>query len=222
MCLLTPSELVYLNGEQFAGEPRASRRTRLLHSGREVHLPELVQMALASALLANFQAGTLRLAERRLSRWFGLSKKEILSVEPTGASKDWPAQTLEAGLLAAAGLSEVRGESGNLERLVYAWLRTSYSEPFSEVVARIQAGLAARGLLRVVEERKIFSVSRSYEVPPETIELARQTDALIILLEQFQTARPQVWPLLLETLKKAVALRQGPREIDYMDVKEEY
>lgn len=215
---LTPSELIYLNGESYAGAPGASRRTRLLHSGRVVHLGELVQMALSSALLANLQKGTLRLSQREHSRWFGLSKKEILSVEPTGVAGDWPRHTLEAGLLAAANFSEVKKESGNLERLIYAWLKTSYDDPFAEVVARIQAGLAARGLLKVIEERRLLVVKRSYEVPPETLALAQNTASLQGMLEQFQTARPHLWPLLLETLKKSVLLRQGLREIDYMDI----
>jgi hypothetical protein len=215
---LTPSELVYLNGEQFAGKPGASRRTRLLHSGRLVHLGELVQSALAAALLANFKAGTLRLSQRELKRWFGLSKKEILSIETTGKTGTWPEQTLEAGLLAAADLGEVRRESGNLERLIYAWLKTSYDDPLAEVVTRIQAGLAARGLLKVIKERRLLSVNRSYEVPAETLILARQTGPLDELLEQFKAARPQLWPLLLETLTKGVMSRQGMREIDYMDI----
>ncbi|GAP13010.1 hypothetical protein LARV_00751 [Longilinea arvoryzae] len=218
MAQLTPSELVYLNGEQFAGEPRASRRTRLLHSGREVHLAQLVQAALASALLANLQTGTLLLSQREHSRWFGLVKKEILSVEPTGKSADWPAQTLEADVLAAAGSSDVHKESGDLARLIYVWLKTSYDDPFAEVVTRIQNGLAARGLLNVIEERKLLSVKRSYAVPPETLALAQDIKSIQNMLEQFQVARPQLWPLLLETIKKAVMLRQGLRETDLMDV----
>ncbi|TLN16497.1 hypothetical protein FDZ74_07980 [bacterium] len=221
MSQLTPSELIYLNGEQFAGDPRASRRTRLLHSGRVVHLAELVQAALAGALLANVQSGALLLSQREHSRWFGLSKREILSVEPTATPHDWPAGTLEAGLLAAAAQGEVRKESGNLERLIYAWLKTSYDDPFAEVVARIQSGLAVRGLLRVNEERKLLLVVRSYEVPPETLALSRDTRGVTAMLDQFKTSRPHLWPVLLETLKKAVLLRQGLREIDYMDVQKE-
>ncbi len=218
MSQLTPSELVYLNGEQFAGAPGASRRTRLLHSGREVHLAQLVQAALASALLANLQARTLLLSQRERSRWFGLVKKDILSVEPTGKSFDWPEKTLEADLLACAALNDVRKDGGDLERLIYIWLKTSYDDPFAEVVTRIQNGLTARGLLKVTEERKLFTVKREFEVSPETLILAQNLDSLHRMLEQFQTARPQLWQLLLETLKKAVMLRQGLRETDFLDV----
>jgi hypothetical protein len=219
---LTPSELVYLNGEQFAGPPGASRRVRLLHSGVEVRLGDLALTALASALLANLQAGTLKLAQREHSRWFGLSKKEILSIDPTGTPNTWPEQTLEAGLLNAASLGEVRKESGSLERGIFAWLGASFDDPFGELVARIQSGLAARGLLRVTEERKLLAVSRSYEVPPETLALARNVEPVKAMLEQFQTARPHQWPLLLETLRKAVLLRQAKREIDYIDAQNEH
>lgn len=222
MSQLTPSELVYLNGEQFAGAPGASRRARLVHSGQEVHLGELAKMTLASALLANLQAGSLRLTERVHSRWFGLMKKEILAVEVTGTPAEWPAGTLEAGLLAAAGSGEAARESGNLEQVVAAWLGIKYHDPFAEVVGHIPAGLAARGLASMTEERKLLAVSRSYEVPPETLALARDIEPLRAMLEQFQTARPQLWPLLLETLRKGVALRQAPREIDFIDAQNEH
>lgn len=222
MSQLTPSELVYLNGGQFAGDPRESRRARLVHSGQEVHLGELAKMTLASALLANLQAGALHLTERVHSRWFGLSKKEILAVEVTGTPADWPAGTLEAGLLAAAGSGEVARESGNLEQVVASWLGIKYHDPFAEVVARVPAGLAARGLASVTEERKLLAVTRSYTVPPETLRLAQDTSALRAMLEQFQAAHAHLWQLLVETLRKGVVLRQAPREIDFIDAQNEH
>ena len=69
---LTPSELVYLNGEKFAPKAGVFGRTRLLHMEFDVNVTSLVQAMLAATFLTLEQQGTLRLEIRPKKALFGL------------------------------------------------------------------------------------------------------------------------------------------------------
>lgn len=76
--LLAPSELILLNGDQFAREKRLGERVELINIDAAVDARELGEAVLAAAFLANEQAGAVHLEMRQKRALFGLRRYEEL------------------------------------------------------------------------------------------------------------------------------------------------
>ncbi len=157
---LTPSELVYLNGEKFAQKAGVFNKIKLMHLDMSVNDTQLVQMTVAAAFLANEQAGTLRLELKSKKALFGLASVQALYAEPCGPQPQWPPDTLEAILPAYAGRFKAEKNTNEVYSILYAWMGEDCMSPFGEVINRIQYGLGVRNLLGMREEKKlkIFTV----------------------------------------------------------------
>ncbi len=217
---LTPSELVYLNGEKFAQKAGVFNKIKLMHMDLSVNDAQLVQMAVAAAFLANEQAGTVRLELRSKKALFGLTSVQALYAEPCGVQHAWPENTLEAFFPAYAERFKVEKNTNEVYTILYAWMQEDCMSPFGEVISRIQYGLGARSLLGMREEKKlkIFTV-HSYTLPDSTRALAQSTplEPVQQLLRQCEQGRPQVWKALLEQIKKAISARREQTDNDFSD-----
>jgi len=210
---LIPSELVYFNAEKFASSKGVFNKVNLLHTDVQVNKVELVQHLLAAAFLANEQAGLMRLELRQKKVLFGLGSKTALFADPTGKPPQWGGPCLETDLLQAAG----RASNSEVDTLVVVWLGHDVSDPYQEVIGRLKAHLAERGLLDMQEERKLkIFVSRSYSLNSEarSFVAAQPLQPLTALLQNCQNFRPQVWQELLKQIKKAVDARQEKMDTD--------
>ena len=92
---LTPSELVFLNGEQFAKKAKLGN-VDLLHSDEKVSLSELGEAILAAAFLAGEQAGAFHLEVRERKATLGLRKVRELFAVPASNRGNLPDGSLEA------------------------------------------------------------------------------------------------------------------------------
>ncbi len=215
---LTPSELVYLNGEKFAQKAGLFNKVKLMHTDLSVDVVQLVQAAVAAAFLANEQAGVLRLELRAKKALFGLTSVQALYAEPCGAPHPWPADTLEAAFPPYAERFKAEKNTNEIYSILYAWMREDRMSPFDEVVNRIQYGLGSRMLLGMREEKKlkIFTV-RSYSLPDSTRALAQSTPLAPLqqLQKQCEQARPLVWKALLEQIKKAISARREQTDTSF-------
>ncbi len=208
---LTPSELVYLNGEKFAQKAGVFNKIKLMHLDQSINDAQLVQMTAAAAFLANEQAGAVRLELRSKKALFGLTSVQALYAEPCGVRPPWPENTLEALFPTYAERFKVEKNTNEVYTILYAWMREDFMSPFDEVISRIQYGLGSRSLLGMREEKKlkIFTV-HSYTLPDSTRALAQSTPLAPVqqLFQQCEQTRPQVWKALLEQIKKAIAARR--------------
>lgn len=214
---LTPSELVYLNGEKFAPKGGVFNTTHLIHMDYKVGEAPLAQAVAAAAFLTLEQQGTLRLEIRQKKVLLGLGSTKALYAEPVGPMAAWPAYTLESAI---PGLAyQLAGDKGRNEvrTIVYAWLGQDVSMPFDEVFSRIKYGLAARGLLETREEThlKIFK-STTYVYPEGTRQLAaaQPLQPLQELLAWCQQARPEIFNMLYDQIKKGIEERRERDEND--------
>ncbi len=216
--VLTPSELVYLNGEKFAQKAGIFNKIKLMHVDLSVNDAQLVQMAFAAAFLANEQAGTVRLELRSKKALFGLASVQALYAEPCGVQRLWPENTLEALIPAYAERFKAEKNTHEVYSILYAWMNEDCMSPFDEVIKRIQYGLGARNLLGMREEKKlkIFTV-HSYTLPDSTRALAQSTPLAPVqrLFQQCEQTRPQVWKALLEQIKKAIAARREQNDTSF-------
>jgi hypothetical protein len=207
---LTPSELIYLNGEKFVPKGGVFNTTRLIHMDFSVGAAPLAQAVIAAAFLTLEQQKTLRLEIRQKKVLFGLVSTKTLFADPTGPAAAWPANTVEAALPGIA--AQLAGNKGQNEvhSILYAWLGQDVGAPFEEVFNRIKAGLAGRGLLETQEKThlKIFK-SRVYVCPEATRQFAAAQPLQPVqqMLSWCQQTRPEIYTSLFEQIKKGISAR---------------
>lgn len=212
----TPSEVVLLNGEQFAPSAGLVNKYTVRASGQGVNANKLAVAAWSAALLANEQYGLIRLSPATNSTLFGLIKQPTLLVEPTGTQPGWPAGTLEANLLQVT--SELQASrQNNLYMIVYRWLGSDDSAPYQEVLRMIEQGLGMRGLMVEVDARAlgIFKYKK-LELPDSTRPyIAQQSTAPVKqLLQNCEQFRPDIWKVMQKNIDKAIAARTEQSDND--------
>jgi len=213
---LTPSEVVFLNGEQFAKKVMLGNMD-LLHSDEKVSLTQLGQAILATAFLACEEAGAFRLEVRERKAMLGLRKVQELFAVPSNPRENLPEHSLEATFSDLATRLAPQGNS-DIYTMVYAWLREDASSPWNTAMELVKAGMAKRGMLDATEEKKlkIFTVTR-YALPERTAKLVKgqSVGPVKALLDNCARARPEVWKTLESGIKKAISARTESSDSDF-------
>lgn len=202
---LTPSEIVLLHGDRFAGEAGMLRgKTELLTAARKVSTDQLAEAALAAMVLGSEQAGGVRLEARTRKVLFGLMSRQTLYVEAAGGAAP-PAGTLEAGFRARLGTGPKE-----VDDVIYEMLERDTSYPADDVLDSVRAGLFGRGLLERDEVRKLkLFFSYVYRLAAGTPDLLREqpADPVRRLLDECERSRPEVWKLLKKHVAAALSRR---------------
>lgn len=206
---LTASELVLLQGDQFAKRVLMGN-IALLHVDASVSAAQLGEAMLAVAFLACERVGTLRLEVRPKKAFLGLRTVDTLYAEPGDGGYAWPRPSIEASLHPlAVEWAEAKAQN-EINNIVHTLLREDSDAPWQALIERVKTDMAARGLLQATEQRtlKIFTTTK-YHLPETTAGLAARQSAssLQALLDDCQRTRPQVWKLLAAGFKKAVSQR---------------
>jgi hypothetical protein len=213
---LSPSELVLLNGEQFAKKVMLGN-IQLMHNEASVSVSQLGEAILAAAVLAVEFIGNLKLDVRSEKAMLGLRKVKSLFVKPTFTPNDWPEYSLEAQLVQIAERLDREGESGKISDLIYIWLRQDSSSPWQSTIEMVQAGLAERGLLETTETTKLkVFTTINYSLPESTAVLAKQISIEPIreLLRTCENNQKEIWELLKKENKKAIKQRTEQSDMD--------
>ena len=209
MSPFTPSELVLLNGQLFA-EKAWVGNVSLLHTEAKVSATQLGQAMFATAFLAADQAGSIQLQVRQKKVLLGLGKADALFADPGDPAIPWPEPSLEGRLRGLAERWQHNKGQNEVANVLYSLLGQDSVSPWQEAVDLVKAGLAARGLLRKVEERKLkILVFSHYELPESTsaMLLAQPVEPVQQLLADCKSSRPQAWKLLVAAINKAVKQR---------------
>ena len=143
---LSASELVLLNGDQFAKKVMLGN-IKLLHTDASVSVSQLAQAMLVAAVLADESSGNLRLEVRQEKAMFGLRKVKNLYANPTPHPVEWPQFSLESQLPQIAERFKNDDDSHRVSNLIYAWLRQDSSSPWQSTIEMVKSGLTERGLL---------------------------------------------------------------------------
>jgi len=212
---LTPSEVVFLNGEMFAKKVTLGN-VQLLHSDEKVSLNQLGQAILTVAILADEQAGAFRLEVQERKAMLGLRKVQKLFAVPANAREDLPEYSLEATLSDLA--VRLKPEAKNdISTIIYTWLRKDTFSAWSTAMDLVKAGMGKRGLLEAqdVKKLKIFTET-VYTLPERIVRLIKgqSVEPVKALLENCARTRPEVWKLLDSGIKKAISDRTESSDTD--------
>ena len=212
---LTPSEVVFLNGEQFAEKVKLGN-VDLIHSDEKVSIAQLGQAILAAAILACEQAGAFHLEVRERKATLGLRKVRELFTVPAKPNENLPEHSLEATFSDLATYLAQK-DKNDIYNVLYTWLRQDAMSPWNTALELVKAGMAKRGLLDATEEKKLklFKVTR-YSLPEQTARLVKgqSVGPVKALLETCQRTRPEVWRELESGIKKAIAARTESSNTD--------
>jgi hypothetical protein len=212
---LTPSEVVFLNGELFAKKVVLGN-IDLMHNDQKVSVAQLGEAILAAAILSGEQAGAFRLEVRERKATLGLRKVRELFAIPAKASESLPEYSLEA-TFADLATYLLQKDKNDLYTMLYTWLRQDAMSPWNTAVELLKAGMAQRGLLDAAEEKKLklFKVTH-YTLPERTVRLAKgqSVGPVKVLLENCERTRPEVWNQLQSAIKKAIAVRTEASKTD--------
>lgn len=214
----SPSEIVLLNGEQFAKKVMMGN-IKLLHTDASVSFSQLGQTILTAAVLADEAAGNLQLEVRQDKATFGLRKVKRLYANPTPHKIEWPQYSLEQQLPEIAERLKNDDESHQISNLIYAWLRQDSSSPWQSTIEMVKSGLAERDLLEKTEEKKLKILTVvNYSLPESTAKLARQYpfEPVKQLIQNCESYRKDIWELLVKEIKKAIKDRtEQDDDIDF-------
>lgn len=217
--VLTPSEVVLVNGEKFSKPARDG--FPLPRGEAKVDADALAIAAIEAAILANERAGTIRLEEGIRKRLFGLLKFNVIRALPGGAAPEWPAGTYEARIherVKAAGA----GEGIEVNTLVHDLFPADDANPHVEILLQVAAGLRARGLAEVETREttalKVFKVKANITtLNPAGTALADRhpAEAAQELLAAVTRDRASTWKLLDGAVRSGIGSRREMQ--DYPD-----
>lgn len=213
---LTPSEVVFLNGEQFAKKVMLGN-VDLLHSDEKVSLAQLAQTILATAFLAGEAVGAFRLEVRERKAMFGLRKVHELCAVPANPREKLPEHSLEA-TFAELALQSAPQDKNDIFTILYHWLGEDAMSPWNTVMELLKKGMAERGMLDATQEKKlkIFTVTH-YALSERTARLVKgqSIGPVRALLDNCARIRPEVWEKLESSIKKAITARTESTENNF-------
>lgn len=205
---LTPSEVVLLHADQFVGEGTMLKggNWTSLTTGAKVGYLELTQTLLTAALLANEQAGAVRLQMQPKKAMLGLKSKNVAMVEYVQDAQ-WPEGTLE--WICVEGM---RGQKPReAEDLFTGMLLMDSTYPHTLAGNIAQVGLEKRGLLSTEEKKKLMIISvMNFKVTDQTraAMAACPPPSVRQLLDQCRQSRPDIFQALAEAAKTALGNRR--------------
>lgn len=197
--IFTPSELILLHGQEFAGKGHPMDMVELLVPKEMVSASQLGSAIMATALLINEQLGCIRF-ELRTHKILILTRESLFAL-PGPTPFNWPPGTLEDRILRT-----VFGGPRTVKDLV-AQVLTGVSYLPWELAARVvKEGLATRGLVSVQKKGFAMFATQHFILPEQTRALAAQTPSEPIrqLIVWCQQTRADFWAKLANEMGDGV------------------
>lgn len=207
--VLTPSELAWLHADQIA-PPKTFNdwSTPALLSDTQVSMKQLAQNLVAVALLANEQAGALRLEARSKKALFGLRTVQTVFAEAAGTTT-WPNGSLEDRINDLAHTLQGSKRGNEVQTIVHDLFSSDVANPWGGILEMVGDALQARGLIGTeqVKRLKVFTTA-VWTLPDSTRELAAAQSIASVkaLLEQGQ-ARADIWKTMMDQIQSSLKAR---------------
>jgi hypothetical protein len=203
---LTPSELVYFNGDKFVKNGMLGDSHTLIHNGSKVSINNLTPIMLLAAFLGNEDKGILRIQMETEKALFGLLTNRFARVILLDVKNEWPDNTLESLIYQKADslIQKAKNEPSYFVKgnTVPVWLivREFFSEnifwPHREIISMSLHALNERGI--------ILSKAKNEYIPaPNTAQIVTQQSVEPIqkLISISETGRPDLHKVIVKEIK---------------------
>jgi hypothetical protein len=162
---------------------------------------EVVRRAVATAFLANEEAGHLRMEIIHRKVFFGLVGKNVLQVGKVDGTARWPTGSLERSLFGFFPSVRVA-----VSDVVSDWIVVNSTNPDRLVMGRIKEEMAAMGVLELTVVRKsvlkFFHVNQRHFVLPRWTEAVIERQSVSNLIEVCRQSRPDVCRMLHKEIER--------------------
>ena len=209
--LLTPSEVVLLNGDQFSKPDKNG--FPLPRGEAKVDPNPLAVAALEAALLGNERAGSITLEQGIEKKLFGLPKSKVVRLRTGAAAPQWPPLSYEGRMYDK--VKQAGPEGTTVKQLVIDLFPSDDDHPWIEVLQQIALALRGRGLAeeetRETRSLKIFKSKTTVSVLNAAgASLAERHPAAPVqdLLASCKRDRPEAWAILDSSIRAALNYRQ--------------
>ena len=200
---LTSSDLVTLRRSHWSNEDlNGVVRVQL-----EKLTNEVIMTALASAVLANEEAGALRLKVSREEVFFGLFTSTTLQVVRTGNDPQWPVGSLEERVN-----KQFRGGATSVSDIIYRWLGADSDNPWESAGGRIMKRMVDNKFLdrEIVRKKvlKFFTVTSNHYVLPDRTSALVTRQPVRRLLDECQQTRSVVHDQMMRGVQNGIDRRR--------------
>lgn len=201
----TPSELILLNGDQFAPEVETGGH-QLLCSDGMVNGHYLAVMMTAAAILASTEENALIIEVKQQKKFLGLGSTQQVLIHPIGQPPNWNGYTLESAILYTAGQFYAVKDDYGVKNIVYTFLHEDRNHPWQKVVEFVEWGLATSNWLMPVEGDAANAFQTPFICPDKVQELAfsQPLDPIKQLITSCKKNTPELWKLLLAEIDQAL------------------
>ena len=207
---LTPSEQALIYADRFApkGSMLKGKENLLLGEGN-VAVNPLAEVMLCLALLGLEKAGTVKLQQATRKSLFGLIKRHVIEVTPTGGAMPYPEGSLEA--LLARNLTSAPVDFGDL---VYAFFQDDMKWPHQFILDVAKAALGDRGVLQLESTKKmlVFTTVKATVAEDRKAALLAGTPAEAQALMKAAEGRGTFWTEMVKQASSGL-LRRTERDV---------
>jgi len=202
---LTPTEQVLVYADQFApkGSMLNGKENLLLGEGN-VAVNTLSEVLLSVAVLALEKAGAARVQQVTRKSMFGLIKRQVAEITPTGTPASFPDGSLEALLAAKLGSAPI-----DMDDLVYEFFADDLKWPQQFIVDVAKAGLSERGILHAEKSTKLlmFTTVKATVAPEHkaALQAGAPTDARALV--KAAEGRETLWTVMNKQAGSGLARR---------------
>jgi hypothetical protein len=198
---VSPSEIVLLYGEQFAG-PAGSLAVKVPISGALVDAMQLARMILTAMVLGCEQAGSIHL---QAGGCLHVSQGPIRHVK-------WQQWSLEYRLVGIIGQGIQRQLPHLIAQLWQRNFRRQFGEAWIHARTLVLQGLASRNLISAAPDFSTVGVAPALATLPEE----ETTEPLKSLFSEVAAERPHIWAALQRDIETGInqRARRGGMAID--------
>ncbi|HET6763230.1 MAG TPA: hypothetical protein VFH27_06150 [Longimicrobiaceae bacterium] len=202
---LTPSEQTLVYADQFApkGSMLKGKENLLLGEGN-VAVNTLAEVMLSVAVMALEKAGVVRMQQVTRKSMFGLIKRQVVELTPTGTKASFPDATLESLLAARLGSAPI-----DVDDLVYAFFSDDMKWPQQFIVDVAKSGLSERGILHAEKTTKLlmFSTVKATVAPEHraALQAGAPTDARALVKDA--ESRGTLWTVINKQAASGIGRR---------------
>lgn len=209
--VLTPSEVVLLNGDQFS---KLDKNGFPLPRGEiKVDPNPLALAALEAAILGNERAGAVTLEQGIEKKLFGILKSKVVRLRPGAAAPQWPEGSYEARIYERVKKGGAEGVP--VKTLVIDLFPSDDDHPWIEVLQQIAQALRGRGLAdEQTREKKALGIFKL----KSTVSVLNAAGAALAerhpvapvqdLLTSCRRERPEAWGIIDASVKAGLNYRQ--------------
>jgi hypothetical protein len=214
LTLLTPSELVWMFGDQFA-DGTIFDRYSLEHLEAKVSSHQLIGAIISTAFLVNEKNYTLHFDVQKKRCFFDLFTVSELYIFPCEKRNPWPKRSLEYDICYFVDRLNEDGKHINVKEVVRQWLGGMVPDPWKLAIKRIERSVYVWEKYDRHKKKEPILTSLEYpKISNEVLSIAAKQSISPIqkMLKDCQVNWKTIWRLMTTGINSGLSSRQEAKD----------